>query len=154
MWKFSLTFIALFVVWVLFTWPYNFQELIAGIFVSFIITYITKDFMFHEESGKALNPRRWAGFIIYFFLWVGIEAKSHLQVAYMALTGRINPAIIRIQTNLETDVGKALLGNSITLTPGTLTLKAEKDLYIHWLGFSEKQRPGSRFERSGRRVTE
>lgn len=154
MWKFGLTFVALLIVWMLFTWPCGFQELMAGIFVSSIITYITKDFMFHEESGKAVDPRRWAGFIAYFFLWIGIEIKSHLHVAYMVLTGRINPAIVRVQTSLETDMGRALLGNSITLTPGTLTLKAGKDLYIHCLGFNEKHKPGSRFEKFGKKVTE
>jgi len=156
MWKFGLTFIALLIVWILFTWPYNFQEFVAGFFVSFIIAYITKDFMFHEESAKALNPRRWAGFIVYFFLWVGMEIKSHLQVAWMALTGRINPAIIRIRMDLETDIGRALVGNSITLTPGTLTLRAGKgkDIYVHCIGFDKKSRPGRLFERFGRRVTE
>lgn len=149
-----MTFVALLIAWMFFTWPYSFQELIAGIFVSLVIAYIAKDFMFHEESGKVLDPRRWAGFIVYFFLWVGIEIKSHLQVGYMALTGRINPGIVRVRTDLKTDLGRALLGNSITLTPGTLTLKAGKDLYIHWLGFNQKCRPGDRFERFGRRVTE
>ena len=46
----------------------------------------------------------------------------------------INPGIVKVKTNLKTDIGRTMLANSITLTPGTLTVEINDDvLYIHWI---------------------
>jgi multicomponent Na+:H+ antiporter subunit E len=42
--------------------------------------------------------------------------------------------VVQVRTNLRSDLGKLLLANSITLTPGTLTVDVEGDLLlIHWI---------------------
>lgn len=47
---------------------------------------------------------------------------------------RINPGLIKVPTGLESDFAQALLASSVTLTPGTVAIEAEKDyLYVHWL---------------------
>ena len=48
----------------------------------------------------------------------------------------IIPGIVRLKTELKSDTGLTFLANSITLTPGTLTVDINKDdgiLYIHWI---------------------
>ncbi len=46
----------------------------------------------------------------------------------------INPAIIRLKHNLKNPVARTILANTITLTPGTLTVEIdEKDIYVHFL---------------------
>ena len=46
----------------------------------------------------------------------------------------INPGIVKTQTVLKSKMGRMILANSITLTPGTLTVDIEDDiLYIHWV---------------------
>jgi multicomponent Na+:H+ antiporter subunit E len=48
----------------------------------------------------------------------------------------INPGIVKVKTSLQSDIGLTLLANSITLTPGTLSVDIDKDnsvLYIHWI---------------------
>jgi multicomponent Na+:H+ antiporter subunit E len=47
----------------------------------------------------------------------------------------INPGIVKIKTRLKTDAGITALANSITLTPGTLTVDLTDDgfLYVHWI---------------------
>ncbi len=50
----------------------------------------------------------------------------------------INPGIVKIKTDLHSDTGITILANSITLTPGTLTLDVNKKLgetylYVHWI---------------------
>jgi multicomponent Na+:H+ antiporter subunit E len=52
------------------------------------------------------------------------------------ITGKINPGIVKISPNLKTDFGITMLANSITLTPGTLSVDIDEDsndLYIHWI---------------------
>jgi multicomponent Na+:H+ antiporter subunit E len=47
----------------------------------------------------------------------------------------INPGIVKVRTNLKSKSGRVILCNSITLTPGTLSVDIDKDgyIYIHWI---------------------
>ena len=60
-----------------------------------------------------------------------------MDVVYRALHPAmpIRPGIVKIRTNLKTDSAITALANSITLTPGTLTVDLTDDgfLYIHWI---------------------
>jgi len=93
-------------------------------------------------------------------------AKANVDVAYRVITGKINPGIIKISPNLKTDLGITLLANSITLTPGTLTVDIDEDtndLYIHWInvkGEALKKNPVeckfvcANFDKWARRIAE
>ena len=63
--------------------------------------------------------------------------KANLDVVYRALHPQmpIHPGIVKIKTNLKSDSAITALANSITLTPGTLTVDVTEDgyLYIHWI---------------------
>jgi multicomponent Na+:H+ antiporter subunit E len=63
--------------------------------------------------------------------------KANFDVMYRALHPQmpIKPGIVKIKTNLKTDSAITALANSITLTPGTLTVDVTDDgyLYIHWI---------------------
>ena len=53
----------------------------------------------------------------------------------------INPGIVKVKTRLKSDTALTFLANSITLTPGTLTVDIDRDngvLYIHWLNVKAK----------------
>ncbi len=46
----------------------------------------------------------------------------------------INPGIVKVKTKLKSKMGRMILANSITLTPGTLTVDVQEDtFYIHWI---------------------
>ncbi len=65
--------------------------------------------------------------------------KSNFNVARIVLTPGlpIQPGIVKFTTTLKSDMAKMLLANSITLTPGTLTVDIVGDTYyIHWLEVS------------------
>ena len=88
-----------------------------------------------------LNPVRWFYFIIYGFgpFFIAM-AKANLDVAYRVITGRIRPGIVKIDPGLKTDFGLTFLANSITLTPGTLSVDVDEDhnyLYVHWIRVKE-----------------
>lgn len=60
--------------------------------------------------------------------------KANLTVAYLVVTGKTKTAIVEIDPKLKSNIALVLLGNSITLTPGTLTLdEHDGKLYIHCL---------------------
>ncbi len=73
-------------------------------------------------------------YIPYFF-WYCILAN--FDVAYRVLHPKmpIKPGIVKVKTNLKSDAGRTFLANSITLTPGTLSVDITDEgyLYVHWI---------------------
>ena len=68
------------------------------------------------------------------FLWECI--KANMDVAYRVLHPKmpIKPGIVKVKTKLKTDIAKTFLANSITMTPGTLSVDIKGEfLYIHWI---------------------
>jgi len=53
----------------------------------------------------------------------------------------INPGIVKVKTTLKSDTGLTFLANSITLTPGTMSVDIDQEngfLYIHWIDVKDK----------------
>ncbi len=70
-------------------------------------------------------------------LWLGAEiAKSSLSVARCIVMPSmpISPTMIRVTAHQETDFGQMTYGNSVTLTPGTVTVSLENgQMEVHAL---------------------
>jgi len=117
------------------------EELIIGAVFSIILGAITRN-MFFKRNLRMLNPKRWFLFLVYVvgpFFW-GMT-KANIDVAYRVITGRINPGIVKISPKLKTDLGITMLANSITLTPGTLSVDIDEktnDLYVHWINVKKE----------------
>ncbi len=78
-------------------------------------------------------------FIRYIFVFSWELIKSNLDVARRVISPKlpINPGIVKVKTKLKTPLGRAFLANSITLTPGTLTVEMKGEyFYIHWIDVS------------------
>ncbi|MEM0466806.1 MAG: Na+/H+ antiporter subunit E [Candidatus Thermoplasmatota archaeon] len=122
-------------------------ELFFGIILAVIVGIIARN-IFIKNNFRMLNPIRWFIFIGYiigpFFIAL---IKANLDVAYRVITGKIKPGIVKISPDLHTDLGITMLANSITLTPGTLSVDIDEEqntLYIHWINVDEdsiKQKP-------------
>ncbi len=130
-----IVFTIMFIVWCLLNWVPDWQHLVIGIFVAAFISYLTAD-MFVDRPGVFRNPARYDWFTYYIpvFLWQCL--KANIDVAYRVIHPDmpINPGIIKVKTNLKSDVALTFLANSITLTPGTLcvdVMREEGILYIH-----------------------
>ena len=134
-------FILAFVVWMLLTWPFvdgkiDLQVVVAGLIASVIVAVI-----FHEILPKEhhifISPVRIFWFLVYVPVFSYYVFKANLDVVYRALHPKmpIKPGIVKIKTTLKTASGITALANSITLTPGTLTVDLTDDgfLYIHWI---------------------
>jgi multicomponent Na+:H+ antiporter subunit E len=133
--KWLFLFVLLNALWLLFTWSLKPADLIAGAIVSLIISSVLRD-VFNDDMVKLLHPVRVFWGILYIPIFFYHMIIANFDVAYRVLNPGlpINPGIVKVKTNLKTDMGKALLANSITLTPGTLTVDIDKEyLYIHWI---------------------
>ncbi len=83
----------------------------------------------HRRSLMLIPWHRLLGYLPW--LLVNI-IKSNLQVAYLVLHPRmpIAPVLIRFKTRLSSQVARVTLANSITLTPGTITVDLKDDEYL------------------------
>jgi multicomponent Na+:H+ antiporter subunit E len=112
------------------------EEIIAGVVLSILAGIVGRKLLFRNEDYRMLNPVRWLYFITYLGPFLFAMAKANVDVAYRVITGKINPGIVEISPNLRTDLAITMLANSITLTPGTLSVEIDEktnNLYIHWI---------------------
>lgn len=140
-------FILSYVVWALLNWMPDWQHLLIGVFVSIFVVYLTGD-LFPERFRLLFDVKRylWALYYIPVFLYECI--KANLDVAYRVIHPDlpIKPGIVKIKTGLKSEVALTFLANSITLTPGTMTVDVDRDkgiLYIHWINVRDKDMEGA-----------
>jgi len=132
-----LLYLFLFLIWFLFT-GFKTQELIAGAIVCLIITiiYNARALAFEELR---LTPKSLLYSILYVFIFLIELIKSNFDVAFRVANPKlpIHPGIVKVRTKLKSKMGKLILANSITLTPGTLTVETRDEFfYIHWINIS------------------
>lgn len=114
------------------------EELIAGIIVSFVVALFTHKFFINKDPFWMFHPKRFFSLLAFIPIYAIELFKANLDVAKRALSKElnINPGIVKIQTELQSDYGLSMLANCITLTPGTITMdvveKGGKNyMYIH-----------------------
>jgi len=141
--KYLATFIVLFVIY-MFLAAFTVYEVILGAIVSAFLTLLLVKFV--DFKIDLLFPVKLVKFLVIYlpvFIWKLILAN--FDVARRVLSPKIplNPGIVKIKTDLKGDFGKLALANSITLTPGTLSIDIEDDyLYVHTVdvkGLSEEE---------------
>jgi multicomponent Na+:H+ antiporter subunit E len=133
--KYITLFILSFIFWLLLTFDFSVSNLIVGAVASIICALFFGKF-FITNVYKLLQPRRYFWFIVYLFIFVWECLKANLDVAYRVLHPAmpIRPGIVKVKTTLKSDMAKMLLANSITMTPGTISVDIIGDyLYIHWI---------------------
>ncbi len=139
------TFVVMFIGWLMLTATFRTDEVITGAVVAALVAIGASEY-FSEHGLAHLSPKRLVYLVIYapYFIWQII--KANLDVAYRVLSPSmpIKPGFVAIKTDLKTDSGKLALANSITMTPGTLTIDAKDDtLLIHWIYVKEDSLEGA-----------
>ena len=133
--RFFINWVFMMLLWIGFTGSFAAQELIVGMATTAVIAFFTIRF-FTCCTLAIFAPVRIYYMIIYLIVFTWELIKSNIDVARRVLTPSlpINPGIVKFKTKLTTDYSKMILANSITLTPGTLTIDVIDDTYyIHWI---------------------
>lgn len=134
-------FVLALVVWIVITWPFaegsvDMQMLWAGVIASALVAILFQEVL-PKEHHVFISPVRVFWFLVYIPVFLFYVFKANIDVVYRALHPQmpIKPGIVKIKTDLKTDFGITALANSITLTPGTLTVDLTDDgfLYVHWI---------------------
>ena len=133
-------FLLLIGIWLLFTWSLQWQEVLIGVVVALLAELLLGN-IFPLGAIKVLNPVRFFWLIIYGIVFAWYVIRANFDVAYRVINiyMPINPGIVKVRTKLKTDMARAFLANSITLTPGTLTVDMIGDiLYVHWINITSE----------------
>lgn len=129
-----LTFLLLLVTWVIFSGVIDFFHLSLGVISCVIVTWLSSDFLF-QNDGKGLQTRfvevgRFIGYCLW-LLWQIILANIHvLKLALASNNREMRPQMVRFRTSLQSEFARYVFANSITLTPGTVTLSVEGDEFV------------------------
>ncbi|MBQ1407074.1 MAG: Na+/H+ antiporter subunit E [Eubacterium sp.] len=117
------------------------QVLIVGAIVAIGAAIFSSRFFIHEKAGFLWNPARLLNLIAYSLVIFPIElVKANVDVAKRALSPKlpVNPGFVKIPSKVKSEYGQAMLADSITLTPGTITMDiteedGQTNYYIHWI---------------------
>jgi len=131
-------FVLSYLTWLALNWSVEADVLITGAGISVLISLLFCRNCTVLQTVK-LTPKSFAYAFAYVFVFLWDLLKSNIDVALRVLKPSlpINPGIVEVKTKLNSNIGKMLLANSITLTPGTLTVDIKDDrMYIHWIDVS------------------
>jgi len=110
---------------------------------SIFVAIMTGDLFINRPQILKHPLRYWYFIAVYVPVFIWECFKANIDVAYRVLHPAlpICPGIVKVKTSLKTDTALTFLANSITLTPGTLSVDIDKNkgvLYIHWINVKAK----------------
>ena len=127
-------FLLLLANWVVFSGKFDAFHLGLGVVSSLFVTWVSQDFLFYDRKKNWDERMREAGAFSQYIPWLVVEIiKANLHVFKLAMSSKgfeeVAPRIVTIKTYLKTDFAKFVFANSITLTPGTITMLIRGDVF-------------------------
>ncbi|MEW7977180.1 MAG: Na+/H+ antiporter subunit E [Candidatus Sedimenticola endophacoides] len=129
----AVLFATLMLFWLLLGGGFAADSLLVGALAALLIALLFHDGLsFFTELRP--TPRALAAGVFYYGYFFRELLRSNLRMAAIVLSPAlpISPGIVRVRTRLKSRMGRLMLANSITLTPGTLTVEIDGEwLYVH-----------------------
>ncbi len=141
--NFALVFLTMFAFWLLLSGKFDLFHISAGIVSSLAVALFSGKLILSNPSdrgGVAIEIYRFARYtlwLVYQIFVSGIDVTKRVFKVKMP----INTGIIKCRPRLQSDVALTILANSITLTPGTMTLDiSDGEIFIHCLAIDDEQK--------------
>ena len=137
MMRFIAVFLLGFLVYIVFTGSVSLYDIVSGLAVAIIVSAICSRYLVRDE--RKLGIARLGHLISFVIRFIGAEIRAHADVTKRILSDirkAINPGIIKIPYEVQSDYAITMIANSITNTPGTAVVEidpAERCFYVHWL---------------------
>ena len=120
--------LSFFLIWLLLSASFDIFHMGLGLLAAFGVAWLNTD----RAASRSAIPRLR---IVWYFPWLLgriLQSGFHLSAVILHPALPIDPKLIRYRTELREEAGIVLLGNSITLTPGTITAEVNsQDLVVH-----------------------
>ena len=148
--RWTIQTLALFAVWLAFSGHTEIEFLIMGAVAAVAGTALTHWLFVGDQEARFRHkpyPPSWfipATFrAILYAPWLLWEiALSNIHVAYLVLHPRlpVEPSLVEFETSLQSETAQVLLAQSITLTPGTVTVDVSNGMFmVHCLSAKSRQ---------------
>ena len=125
-----------FLIWVVFNGRLTLEIALFGVAVAAAVFAFVCHFMDYNLQKERSFYRRLPLFLQYVFCLIKEIIVSNIAVSHMILTRKetVEPVLVHVHADLNTETARVMLANSITLTPGTITVAmTEDDLLVHCL---------------------
>ncbi|TCO72670.1 Na+/H+ antiporter subunit E [Marinisporobacter balticus] len=122
--------------WIILAEKMNVERIWIGLCICMGVYLFNKNLIHCNGEKTFRSPRKIYYWILYFWILIKEIVVANFQVAKIVLSPKmdISPEIVTVHSKLKTDFYRTILANSITLTPGTLTVFMKEDaLTVHCL---------------------
>jgi multicomponent Na+:H+ antiporter subunit E len=128
-------FLTLLLFWIMLMGRLTADTLLIGALASLTIALLFRNGLSFFTELRA-TPRAFVAGLRYFGFFFKELVRSNLRLTAVVLSPElpIKPGIVKVRTRLKSRMGRLMLANSITLTPGTLTVELRDEwIYVHWV---------------------
>ena len=125
-----------FLVWIIFNGAITTEICIFGVVVAFLMFGFVCKFMDYSWRKEKLVIQRSGYFLLYLGNLLIEIVRANVSVCHFVLSDRdeIHPVMVSFHTTLKSGLARVILTNSITLTPGTITVSLQGDeVIVHCL---------------------
>lgn len=132
-------FVFLLLLWIIFNGKFTLEILLFGIVISAAVCAFLCVFLGYSFKREFRLLRIIPDIIAYLGVLIGEIVKANFSVLGFIFKGKdsVHPAVCHFRTDLKSKLAKTVLANSITLTPGTITVSMHSDeYYVHCLDSS------------------
>lgn len=129
-------YLLFFLIWIIFNGTFTWEIAAFGVVLAGVMYWFICRFLGYKTSMDILVCRKFWGFLHYIIVLIKEIIKANFAVIGMIFTAKyeLEPAVVHFHVNLKSRFARVLLANSITLTPGTITVSmVEGDYIVHCL---------------------
>lgn len=125
-------YLLFFLIWIIFNGQFTWEIAAFGAVIAGVMYWFICKFLDYDPKTDIMIFKKLFHILHYVFILVKEVIKANFVVIKMIMSSRyeIEPAVVRFKTDLKTQQARILLANSITLTPGTITVSLEEDEYV------------------------
>lgn len=129
-------YIIFLLLWIILNGQLTLEIFLFGLAVAGVMYGFVCKFLGYSVETDILLFRKLPYIFAYILVLIWEIVKANMSAIRLALSfkNEVDPVIVKFKTDLRTDIAKVVLANSITLTPGTITIKLEgSELVVHAL---------------------
>ena len=125
-------YLIFFLIWVIFNGQFTPEIAVFGLIIAGLMYAFICKFMGYKPRADIIMAKKFYYLIQYVFILVKEIVKANFAVIRMITSSRyeLEPAVVRFKTDLKSAPARIMLANSITLTPGTITVSLTGDEYV------------------------
>jgi multicomponent Na+:H+ antiporter subunit E len=129
---YGVPFIMMFIFWLILSPNVSEQSVFLGLLISLLVVIYSRDILFTSAEMPLYHLKHFINMIRFIGILLIEIVKANIDVAKIVLNPSlpIQPQFIKVPMMLKNDMNKVIFGNSVTLTPGTLTVDITDDYFV------------------------